>query len=85
MQRFDLANLITTTGTLLWAGSVVTVLLMGWGVLAVAAVNIPVTLLMQIPGYWLVRRVAPQVRVSLLNGSRPLLRLVIPFSSSIFV
>jgi O-antigen/teichoic acid export membrane protein len=85
MQRFDLANLITTTGTLLWAGGVVTVLLLGWGVLAVAVVNIPITLLMQIPGYWLVKRVAPQIQVSFLMGSRQLLRQVIPFSSSIFV
>jgi hypothetical protein len=52
---------------------------MGWGVLAVELRHIPVTLLMQIPATgWsggLLRSPCQP-----LNGSRPLLRLVIPLS-----
>lgn len=85
LQRFDLANLISTAGTLVSAAATVAVLLLGGGVLGMIGVNIVIQLLMQIPTIRMIDRVAPDLRFGRGGASRALLRTVIGYSWSIFV
>lgn len=85
LQRFDLANLISIIGTILSAAATVAVLLLGGGVLGMATVGIFVTLAMQAPVIWLIRRTAPELRFGWRGASRCLVRPVFSFSSSLFV
>jgi O-antigen/teichoic acid export membrane protein len=85
LQRFDLASSINTAGVLLSALATVVVLLMGGGVVAMVAVNIPITLAMQLPAIWLIRRVAPELRFGWRGASRQQVRSIISFSSALFL
>jgi len=85
LQRFDLANIISVIGTLISAAGIVAILLLGGGVLGIAAVGIVVTLLMQVPGIWLIKRTAPELRLGWSGASRPLIRSVFSFGSTLFV
>lgn len=85
LQRFDLSGLISATGTLLSAAGIVVVLLLGGGVLGIAAVGIFVTLAMQVPSIWLINRIAPELRFGWGGASRRLVRTVLSFSSPLFV
>ena len=83
LQRFDLKNLIGLIGITLYAASTVGVLLLGGGVLGMVAVNIPTTLLMQIPTVWLIHQVAPELRFGWRGAKRSLVRKVFSFSSAL--
>jgi O-antigen/teichoic acid export membrane protein len=48
-------------------------------------VSIPITLLMQVPMIWFIRRTAPELRFGWRGASRGLVRTVFSFSSSVFV
>ncbi len=85
LHRFDLANAIGATGTLLTAVATVAVLLNGGGVLGMVAAGIPITLLMQIPSVWLVYRIAPDLRFGWRGAQRSLVRKVVSFGSPLFV
>lgn len=85
LQRFDLINLVSVTGTLLVAAATVVGLLLGGGVLGVVAVNIPIMLVMQVPSIWLVRRAAPELRFGWRGGNLRLARTVVTYSSAIFI
>lgn len=85
LQRFDLANLLTTTATLLAAAATVTILLLGGGVLGVAAVTIPVTIVIQIPTVMVVNRIAPELRFGMRGAKLSEVRTIVSFSSSLFV
>ena len=85
LQRFDLLNLLYVINTLLSAAATIGVLLVGWGVLGIAAVAIPVTILTQIPGLLLVRRADPEMRISWLGARRSLVPTVTGFSFKLFV
>jgi O-antigen/teichoic acid export membrane protein len=85
LQRFDLVSSLNTAGVLLSALSTVLVLLMGGGVVAMVAVNIPITLVMQLPGIWLIRRVAPELRFGWRGANRHQVRSIISFSSALFL
>jgi O-antigen/teichoic acid export membrane protein len=85
LRRFDLANLITITGTLASAVGTVVVLRSGYGVVTMTAVTIVITVAMQLPSIWLIRRAAPELRVRWRAASRQRLRTVAAFSSSLFV
>jgi len=85
LQRFDLANLISTTATLTSAITTVVILLAGGGVLAMVAANIVILLATQIPTIWLVHRIAPDLRFGWRGAERRLARTVIGYSWSIFV
>jgi O-antigen/teichoic acid export membrane protein len=85
LQRFDLINILTTSGTLFVAIATIITLLMGGGVLGMVAVTIPLTLLMQIPSIWLVKRVEPGLRYGLRGADRTLARTLFSYSSAIFV
>jgi O-antigen/teichoic acid export membrane protein len=85
LQRFDLLNLLYVINTLLSAGATIAVLLLGWGVIGIAAVAIPVTILTQIPGLWLVRRADPEMRIGWRGARRDLVPTVTGFSFKLFV
>src|SRR5262249_5532016 len=85
LQRFDLANIVSVTGTLISAAGIIAILLLGGGVLGIAAVGIFVTLAMQAPSIWLIKRSAPELRFGWRGASRQLVRAVFSFSSPILV
>ncbi len=85
LQRFDLVNLISILGMSLFAIATVSALLLGGGLLGVMAVNIPLTLVMQVPSIWLIHHIAPGLRLGWRGGSRRLVRTVTSFSSAMFV
>lgn len=85
LQRFDIANLISILATLLSAGATVVALLLGGGVLSIAAVNIAVIIVMQIPSIWFIYRMVPELRFGWRGASHQLIRTLFSFSSSLFV
>jgi O-antigen/teichoic acid export membrane protein len=85
LQRFDLSNLISAGGTLLTGIATVVVLLLGGGVVAIVAVGIPLTLLMQIPSVWLVYYIAPDLKFGWKGAQRSLVRKVVSFGSPLFI
>lgn len=84
LQRYDLYNLVVTTGTLLTATATVAVLVAGGGVVGMVAVNVPVTLLMQIVTVALVRRTAPELDFGWRGGGRRQLQRITWFSGASF-
>ena len=85
LQRYDIVNLVRAAGTLLAVTATVVVLSLGGGVLGMAAVNILVTLLMQVPSVWFIRRIAPELRFGWRGAQRAQVRRVASFSASMFV
>lgn len=85
LQRFDLLNIIGVSGTLVSAVATVAVLLLGGGALGMIMVTIGTTLVMQIPSIWLIRRVVPELRLTLSGARRQSMRTVATFSASLFV
>lgn len=85
LQRYDIVNLVSATGTLLSAAATVVVLLLGGGLLGMVAVNLPVMLLMQALSIWLIKRVAPELRFGWRGAKRSLVRTVFSFSSWVFI
>ena len=85
LQRFDLLNLLYIINILLNAAATIAVLLLGWGIVGIAAVAIPVTLLTQVPGLLLIRRADPEMRIGWRGAWRDLVRTVAGFSSTLFM
>lgn len=85
LQRFDLINILTTTGTLLVAAATVITLLRGGGVVEMVAVTIPLTVVMQIPNIWLLKRVEPALRYGWRGAEWTLAKTLVSYSSAIFV
>jgi O-antigen/teichoic acid export membrane protein len=85
LQRFDLVNVISVCATLVQAASTAAVLLLGWGVVGLAALAVPLTLLTQIPMQIVIRRVAPDLRFGWRGAQRRLVSTVASFSFALFV
>lgn len=85
LQRYDVQNLIGTAGTLLSAMATVVVLLAGGGLLAMVAVNVPVTMLTFAASMVAIRRLAPELGFSWRGARRSLVRQIISFSAALFV
>lgn len=85
LQRFDVLNLLGVIGTLVLAAATVTVLLLGGGVITVAATGLAVNIIMLIPMIWTIHRIAPDLRFGLVRGSRQMLSTVTSFGSSMFM
>ena len=85
LQRFDLLNLIGGTSTLITAGAIALVLILGGGVVGLAIIGIAVPLLMQLPSIWFIYRIAPELRYGGFSGSRSHLKTLVSYSSSIFL
>jgi O-antigen/teichoic acid export membrane protein len=84
LHRFDLTNVLSTISVLGYVGTTVVTLRLGGGVIGMAAVNIPRTLLMQVPSLWLVHHAAPSVRFSWRGSSLSRMRDVVSYSASLF-
>jgi O-antigen/teichoic acid export membrane protein len=84
LHRFDLMNLIGSAAILTLAAGTAIVLLLGGGVLAMAAITVPLTLVWQIPAIHAIHRTAPDLRFGLRGGHRGNLRTVASFSSALF-
>jgi len=84
LHRFDLMNIIGSSAILALAVGWVIVLLLGGGVLAMAAIVIPLTLVWQIPAIMLIRRTAPDMRFGFRGAERGMARSVATFSSALF-
>jgi O-antigen/teichoic acid export membrane protein len=85
LQRFDLANSLGIVGMTLFTVATILVVLQGWGLLGMMAVSLPVTIVLQIPSIWLVRRVVPELHWGWGGASVRLLRTVTSFSWALFV
>jgi O-antigen/teichoic acid export membrane protein len=85
LQRFDLNNLISVTATLTQGLVTVLVLLLGGGVIGLAATVAPLTLLTQIPMQIVIRRIAPDLRFGWRGARRALLPTVASFSAALVV
>lgn len=84
LHRFDLMNLIGSAAMLTLAAGTVVVLLLGGGVLGMAAITIPLTLLWQVPAILAIRRTAPDIRFGLRGARRENLRSVASFGTALF-
>lgn len=85
LQRFDVMNLIGVVSTLLNISLIVLVLLVDGGALGLVLASLLVTLLMQIPSVWFIRRLAPELGFGWHYLDRRRLRTVVGFSSSLFL
>jgi O-antigen/teichoic acid export membrane protein len=84
LNRFDLMNLIVSLAMLALATSIIVILALGGGVLAITAVVIPLTLLWLVPTIWLIHRTAPDLRFGFRGAKRIHARRVLLFSSALF-
>ncbi len=85
LQRFDLNNLISISATLAQGIAIFAVLALGGGVIGLAAVAAPLTVLTQIPMQIVIRRVAPDLRFGWRGAERRLLPTVASFSAALVV
>jgi O-antigen/teichoic acid export membrane protein len=84
LQRYDLCNLVSTSGVLVGAAAIVAVLAAGWGVLGMIASSIPVTIGMGLASRWWARRVAPRLAFGWRGANRATLWRMTTFSASMF-
>lgn len=80
LQRYDIANLVDTVGTLASAAATISVLLLGAGVAGMLATNVPVYMLVFVASQWFIRRIAPQLRFGWFGADRSLVGPVLGFS-----
>ena len=84
LHRFDLINLISSLGMLALAGGTVLVLVLGGGVVEMAAIVIPLTLVWQVPAIAMIHRLAPELRFGLRGARRDQVREVASFGGALF-
>ena len=84
LQRYDLHNAVCIANSLVEAAATVAVLLAGWGVVGIIAVFIPVNIATGFASAWVVRRVAPDLRIRWRGASLARMRVIASFSSSLF-
>ena len=84
LHRYGLVNAMIMTSTVLSAAITVTVLLAGGGLTAMVAAGIPLAIGMLAGGIYLLNLVAPELRLSLGEARRDLVRSVLSFSSATF-
>jgi O-antigen/teichoic acid export membrane protein len=80
LQRYDVINGVTCAASVAFAASIVGVLLAGGGVVAIAAVSIPLTLLWQVPSILAIHRVEPHLRFGWRGARRGHVRMIAGFS-----
>lgn len=85
LQRFDYVNIVSTLGTLISLVAMISVLLLGGGVIGMVASNIPVILLMQWISILLIHRAAPELKVGWRGARISLVKKILSYSASLFV
>jgi O-antigen/teichoic acid export membrane protein len=84
LHRYALANALNVATTLASALATVAILLLGGGLVALVAANIPLTLGMQAITIWCVHRVMPELRLGWRGVRRDLMKRLLSFSASMF-
>lgn len=84
IQRYDLANVLVVTNTLVTAAGIFIALRAGAGLIGIVAVTVPATVITSALGIVLVARTAPGIRITWRGGSRSHGRRILQFSSPIF-
>lgn len=84
LQEFTRINIVSTVGMLALAGAIVAVLHAGGGLIGIAVANIVLTLVVQIPMVWLIRRSLPEVGFRFRDFDRSKVRTIFAFSSAVF-
>lgn len=85
LNRFDVANALSIMGTIASSVSIVLVLSLHGGIIALVVTGIAITLAMFPINIWAVKRVAPDFAFGWRGGSSALVRPVFTFSTSVFV
>jgi O-antigen/teichoic acid export membrane protein len=85
LQRYDVANFLSTIGLALYVLGTVLVLSLGGGLLELVAVSLVSNLLTQIPALWLIRRLAPDLRFGWTGAMRGWVHRVLSLSSWLFI
>jgi O-antigen/teichoic acid export membrane protein len=85
LQRYDLVNAVSVVGSLLYAGAMIAIVQLGGGVLGVAVSGVAALLIAQLPGVWLVKRIAPELHLGWRTADRRMARKLLSFSSWLFV
>jgi O-antigen/teichoic acid export membrane protein len=78
-QRFDYSNVVEVALALLRAGGVVLTLKLGGGLVALAVVQLVISLARLVADYWLCRVVYPELRTTLRGANPEHMRLVMSF------
>jgi O-antigen/teichoic acid export membrane protein len=80
LQRFDLTNGIEITNNMLRAATIVIMLKLGYGIVALALIQLGFTLALLVASWWLSRHLYPELRISLRSADRAGVRLIFSFS-----
>ncbi len=83
-HRFDLANVMAVAATLLTAAGTVAMIILDRGILAIVAVSVVVTIVLQPLSVLLVRRAVPDVGYGWRGARRDAVRPIMGFSSSVW-
>lgn len=81
LQNYVILNVLGCLASVTLAAAIVTVLVMGGGVVAIAAVMVPLIVVWQLPALRAIKRIDPGVRIGWAGARRDLLRKVGAFSS----
>jgi O-antigen/teichoic acid export membrane protein len=84
LQRYDLSNAVAIANTLVEALAIVVALSLGWGLIGMVAVLIPVNIVTGIACAVVVFRVAPALRIRWRDGSLRTMRRMATFGTSTF-
>jgi O-antigen/teichoic acid export membrane protein len=85
LQRFGIINIISVSTAVAQGAAFVAALLLGGGVVGLAAVALPLTVLNFAAMVLVIRRVAPDIRFGLRGGERRLVATVASFSGALIV
>ncbi len=85
LHRFDLTNVLSILGTLLYVVTTILILKLGGGLILLVSAGIVITVVMQIPSIYFVHRVAPELRLDWRAANRHHARRITSYSSSIFI
>ena len=84
LQRYDLANVLVVTNTLVTAAGILVVLQAGAGLVGIVGVTVPATVITAALGIVLVAKATPVIRITWRGGSWPHGRRILHFSAPIF-
>jgi O-antigen/teichoic acid export membrane protein len=84
LNRFDKLNIVGSLAMVTLGASIIVILSLGGGVLAITAVVIPLTLIWLVPTIWFIHRCAPDLRFGFRGARLSHARRVLLFSSALF-
>jgi O-antigen/teichoic acid export membrane protein len=85
LQRYDVVSFLSTIGLSLYVAGTVLVLSAGGGVLHLVVVTILANVLTQVPSFYFIKHLAPELHLSYAGWARPWVGKILAFSSWLFV